>query len=153
MTIGRSMIEVAEKFRRREARTILGVHVATQSSRFYVDYASDCTSHTFTFAVQCARDLTNSLLIKQMAADEGIQNIIVYHDKGPHFVASHTTYFWLVEMPMEHQWVKGSVKMAYFPEKHGKTLVDGHFGVMNGHFNGISKVQKQEYIMIVMAII
>ena len=58
MIIGRSQIEVSEEYRECQCpRSVLGLHVATQTSRKWIDYISDCTSHRSAVGVQNIRHL------------------------------------------------------------------------------------------------
>ena len=99
MIIGRSQVEVSEAYRQsREPRSVLGFHVVTQSARCFVDYVSDCTSKSSAYAVQCMKHLLNSQWINLLIAQQNICNVILWTDRGTHFMDKHNVYYWLCEL-------------------------------------------------------
>ena len=142
MVIGRSQIEVSEAYRQsREPRSVLGFHVATPSGRYFVDYISDCTSKTSAYAVQCIRHLCNTNWIKTLVDTDNIRNVIIWTDRGTHFMDKHNMYYWLCELLWEFDWVD-NVKYNFFVEKHGKSIVDGHFGLLGYYYRSYCKSSK-----------
>lgn len=143
MVIGRSQIEASEAYHQsREPRSVLGYHVATQSTRYFVDYLSDCTSKSSAYAVQCTRHLLNTQWFKTLIETDNISNVIVWSDRGTHFMDKHNLYYWLCELLWDYGWVQ-SVKYNFFVEKHGKSIVDGHFGLLSYYFKSYCKASKQ----------
>ena len=134
MVIGRQKTERNALFKRRSARTVFGVYVVCQSGRFYVDYLSDCISHTATFAVSCVKHLFDQEWLKNMVRENNIQHVKYWSDKGPHFVTCHNLYFWLVDIMYNYEWVSSST-VNFFIAKHGKNYLDGHFGLLNYYFS------------------
>ena len=142
MVIGRSQVEPSEAYHNsREPRSVLGFHVATQTSRYFVNYLSGCSSKSSAYAVQCSRHLLNTDWFKSLVEENNIHNVIVWTDRGTHFMDKHNLYFWLCELLWDYNWVQG-VKYNFFVEKHGKSIVDGHFGLLSYYFKSYCKVSK-----------
>ena len=57
IVIGNQQIEFGDTFRKKESRSILGIHLCSSETRYYVDYVSDCKTHSGLFVKQCLRHL------------------------------------------------------------------------------------------------
>ena len=71
---------------------------------------------------------------------KGIKNLKVWSDNGNHFISYEFLYYLFKEVP---KIIKGSVKFNRFVECHGKSIVDGHFGVLSKLFK---QKEKELYI-------
>ena len=100
----------------------------------YHDYLSEILSHDSLFSGKCLIDLLKKDRFK------GIKNIKVWTDNGNHFRSYEFLYYLFKEIP---KFIKGSIKFNRFVECHGKSIVDGHFGVLYILFK---KKEKQLYI-------
>ena len=80
------------------------------------------------------RKLFDADWFKKLVKDNNIRHIIYWSDKGPHFVTCHNMYFWLIELIYHYDWVM-TIAVNFFIEKHGKSYVDGHFGLLNYYYS------------------
>ena len=142
MVIGRQKTERNELYNVREARTVFGVHLSCQTSRHHVNHLSDCNSLTATFAVSCVRNLFELQWFKDLIQNDNIQHIVVWSDKGRHFLNCHNLYFWLIELIYKYQRIS-TVTYNFFLEKHGKSYVDGHFGKLNYYHSVYVKTNEE----------
>ena len=88
----------------------------------YHDFLSQILSHDSLFSGECLISLLKSDKFKK------IKNIKVWTDNGNHFRSYEFLYYLFKEAP---QYIKGSIKYNRFVECHGKSIVDGHFGVIS----------------------
>ena len=103
----KSQIEVSEAYRQsREPRSVLGIHVVTQTCRYFVDYLSDCTSKTSAYAVQCMRHLLDRQWLTALVGNDDICIVILWTDRGTHFMDKHNMYFWSCELLWNCEWVQ-----------------------------------------------
>ena len=98
------------------------------------NYLSEILSHDSLFSGKFLLNLLKKDRFK------GIKNLKVWSDNGNHFRSYEFLYYLLKEVP---KIIKGSVKFKRFVEFHGKSIVDGHFGVLSKLFK---QKEKELYI-------
>ena len=68
--------------------------------------------------------------IDNHVTENGLCKVVAWLDRGSQFVNAPAVYFFLAELLYKYVWIL-SVEVNFFIAKHGKTVVDGHFGLMN----------------------
>ena len=103
--------------------TILRICVSSiAAGTTYHTYCSTVSEQSGLFTVACLLDLFAKLDL------EPYTRAVLWADVGPHFRCSRLVGFWL-------SYVLRSLKLKatdlfFFPEHHGKGIIDGHFGRM-----------------------
>ena len=87
----------------------------------YHDFLSEILSHDSLFSGQCLVKLLNQDKFRRM------KNIKIWTDNGNHFRSYEFLYYLFKELP---SFTKASIKFNRFVECHGKSVVDGHFGLL-----------------------
>ena len=92
-----------------------------------MDYFSDVLSHDGVFVRDCVSDLITKLyhICPRLA---NLKKINFWTDVGPHFRCQKVAHFLLVDVP---KMFKIDVDWNMFAECHGKSIVDGHFGLLS----------------------
>lgn len=127
--IGGGPIETNNCFYEKKPISLLGFAVVYKESEKikyeYHDFLSEILSHDSLFSGQC--------LIKLLKRDQfkRIRNVKIWTDNGNHFRSYEFLYYLFKELP---KFIKGSIKFNRFVECHGKSIVDGHFGVLSNLF-------------------
>ena len=136
--IGGGPIETNNCFYEKNPISLLGFAVVSKENNKikyeYHDYLSEILSHDSLFSGKCLLNLLKKDRFK------GIKNLKVWSDNGNHFRSYEFLYYLFKEVP---KIIKGSVKFNRFVECHGKSIVDGHFGVLSKLFK---QKEKELYI-------
>lgn len=88
----------------------------------YHNFLSEISSHDFLFSGQCLLKLLKEDKFKRM------RNIKIWTDNGNHFRSYEFLHYLFKDLPKTF---KGTIKFNRFVECHGKSIVDGHFGVLS----------------------
>ncbi|PVZ96692.1 hypothetical protein BB558_007387, partial [Smittium angustum] len=90
--------------------------------RRYYNYLSENLSHDSLFAINCLKSLLSR------SEMQGYEDISLWSDSGPHFKNADYLYATCIELP----WLfpRSRFTLNYFMENHGKSDVDGHFGLL-----------------------
>lgn len=91
----------------------------------YHNFLSEILSHDSLFAGQCLIELLKNNKFRR------IRNLKVWTDNGNHFRSYEFLHYLFKEAPKS---IKGVIKFNRFVECHGKSIVDGHFGVLSRLF-------------------
>ncbi|PVV01932.1 hypothetical protein BB560_003633, partial [Smittium megazygosporum] len=91
--------------------------------RRYYNYLSENLSHDSLYAINCLKDLLYRSEFQEF------EEVNLWSDSGPHFKNSDYLYSACLELPQIFSSKK--FKLNYFMENHGKSDVDGHFGVLS----------------------
>lgn len=134
LVIGNKQIEVSSDFRKNKARTVLGFYACTSTERKYIDYVSDVKSHTGFFVKQCLRDLFHRDWFVAWIKRDNIHTLLTWADNAGHFKTHSMLYMIMYELLYELGLFR-RVRCAFFVEYHGKSLVDGHFGLITKLYN------------------
>lgn len=127
--IGGGPIETNNCFYEKMPISLLGFAVAFKENEKikyeYHDFLSEILSHDSLFSGKCLVNLLKTDRFKR------IKNIKVWTDNGNHFRSYEFLYYLFKEVPKT---IKDSIKFNIFVECHGKSIVDGHFGVLSRIF-------------------
>lgn len=127
--IGGGPIETNNCFYEKIPISLLGFAIAFKENEKikyeYHDFLSEILSHDSLFSGQCLISLLKNNKFKN------IKNIKVWTDNGNHFRSYEFLYYLFKEVP---KIIKGTIKFNRFVECHGKSIVDGHFGVLSKIF-------------------
>ena len=103
--------------------TVLGICVwSAVSGPTYHTYCSTVSEQSGLFAVACLQDLLSKLDLKPYST------AVLWADVGPHFRCGRMIGFWLAHVLREFRFQ--ATQLIFFPEHHGKGIIDGHFGRM-----------------------
>jgi hypothetical protein len=102
--------------------------------RRYVDYLSPILSHDSLFVTDCIAKLLARPFMSRF------NEICFWCDPGPHFRSAEFMHFVFARLPLMYN---KQIFLNYFTEHHGKSVVDGHFGVLTRWF---SEVEATRYI-------
>jgi hypothetical protein len=92
----------------------------------YFDYLSNILSHDSRFATDCMAKLLADPFMGRF------REICFWSDCGPHFRSAEMMHFILQKLsPLYPSKI---IYMNFFTEYHGKSLVDGHFGLLSRWF-------------------
>lgn len=91
----------------------------------YHKFLSEILSHDSLFVGQCLIKLLKNNKFRR------IRNLKVWTDNGNHFRSYEFLHYLFKEAPKS---IKGVIKFKIFVECHGKSIVDGHFGVLSRLF-------------------
>ncbi|PVZ97773.1 hypothetical protein BB558_006259 [Smittium angustum] len=94
---------------------------------------SEHLAHDSKYASDCLIDL--------MSKDElsGYTNVYLWSDAGPHFRPGE--YLYGVFKTLHEMFITKKFYLNYFLERHGKSDVDGHFGVLSNWFIDVEKIR------------
>ncbi len=127
--------EINQDFYHRQQCSVLGCAVIYFDSQLkktktiYADYFSDVLSHDGVFVSQCISHLlTNIYKICPRLVPETVKTVNLWTDVGLHFRCQEVAHFFLVDVPTIF---KTEVRWNTFAECHGKSIVDGHFGLLS----------------------
>lgn len=136
--VGGGPVETSQSFYDRTPVSILGFALVTKPNNKinyeYHDFLSEILSHDSLFAGECLIKLLNSERFN------GINNLKIWSDNGNHFRSQEFLFFVFKEAS---KIIKGDIKLNRFVECHGKSVVDGHFGVLTKLFK---QKEKELYI-------
>ncbi|PVV05090.1 hypothetical protein BB560_000394 [Smittium megazygosporum] len=90
--------------------------------RRYYNYLSENLSHDSLFAINCLKSLLSRSEMQRY------EDVSLWSDSGPHFKNADYLYVTCIELP----WLfpRSRFTLNYFMENHGKSDVDGHFGLL-----------------------
>ncbi|PVU93530.1 hypothetical protein BB559_003237 [Furculomyces boomerangus] len=135
--IGGGPVESNDVFYNRTQISDLCFCLITKSNgiikRRYYNYMSEHLAHDSKYASDCLIDL--------MSKDElsGYTNVYLWSDAGPHFRSGE--YFYGVFKTLHEMFITKKFYLNYFLERHGKSDVDGHFGVLSNWFIDVEKIR------------
>ena len=126
LKVGGGPIETNNCFYSKKPISLLGFALVFKENNKvkyeYHDFLSQILSHDSLFSGECLISLLKSDKFKK------INNIKVWTDNGNHFRSYEFLYYLFKKAP---KYIKGSIKYNRFVECHGKSIVDGHFGVIS----------------------
>ena len=136
--LGKGPIETNHDFYHKIQVSCLGFYVMYKNGEHivkkYVDYFSKILSHDSLYVIDCIR-----MLIKNHI-DNNLNKINFWSDNGCHFRSLELYNYILNDILTESQFKETS--MNFFAEYHGKSEVDGHFGMLQKVYNFYSKIEK-----------
>ena len=144
--LGGGPIEIGNDFYTRQQCSVLGLAVVykdqvTKLPRLeYIDFFSDILSHDALFASGCLKKVLNLFLIQKSLGQSKIRKVHFWNDTGRHFQCAELAHFILTCVPFEFN---VQVTWNFFGEHHGKSIIDGHFGLLS---RLIRDIEKDEYI-------
>lgn len=136
--VGGGPIETSQCFYDKTPVSVLGFALITKKDNIvnyeYHDFLSEILSHDSLFAGECLINLLKSDRCKN------IKNLKIWSDNGNHFRSQEFLHFVFNEAS---KIIKEDIKLNRFVECHGKSVVDGHFGVLTRTFK---QKEKELYI-------
>ncbi|PVU96561.1 hypothetical protein BB560_005800, partial [Smittium megazygosporum] len=99
--------------------------------RRYYNYLSENLSHDSLYIINCLKDLLYRSEFQEF------EEVNLWSDSGPHF--KNTDYLYLVCLELPQIFSSKKFKLNYFMENHGKSDVDGRFGVLSRWFKEIER--------------
>lgn len=131
LKLGSAPVEVGQDFYEKTSVSCLGcaVHVGKNDGAcvtHYYDILSYCLSHDGLY-VQKAVDLVIPR-VRELAggSESAISDLSIWLDCGPHFRNYEVLHDFMITLPQT--WSIPTVRLNFFAEHHGKSIVDGHFG-------------------------
>lgn len=126
--VGGGPVEISQSFYNKSSISCLGFcviyKVAGEVKRSYYNYLSEVITHDSFFVVNCIRLMEGENL-------ERFSKIHFWSDNAGHFRSQELRRFILLELPR-----KGYIiSQNFFVEYHGKSDMDGHFGLLQKVFN------------------
>ncbi|PVU84493.1 hypothetical protein BB560_002590 [Smittium megazygosporum] len=107
-----------------------------QIQRRYYNYLSENLSHDSLYVINCLKDLLYRPEFQEF------EEVNLWSDSGPHFKNADYLYSVCLELPQIFPSKK--FKLNYFMENHGKSKVDGHFGVLSRWFK---EIERSKYLL------
>jgi hypothetical protein len=129
-------------FYRMEQCSVLGFCLIHKSAdgvvhKDYFDFFSSILSHDSLFAKDCLRDLVMERSFPRLTS------LSIWTDCGPHFHSFEFAHTVLRELPER---LSIPVQWSFFGEHHGKSLVDGHFGLLSRWLSEAEKSRPVESV-------
>ncbi|MDB5911016.1 MAG: hypothetical protein JWP34_5133 [Massilia sp.] len=124
--------EASRLFYHQAHRTVLGFLLQYRDPNthalcnHYVDFISSCLTHDATFALECLRQVITRFLLPLR-----LHKLHVWCDRGPHFNCYEFLAGVTCTLPSEFPHLALSTDFSFFAEKHGKSMVDGHFSLLS----------------------
>ena len=142
IVIGRGPRERKSAYYGRSSVSCLGfaVYKPGCSAPTYIDVLSENLAHTAEAAVCGLRLVVDKLAKEPWWGKAGA--VDVWADCGPHFRALEFAHSVLVELRGKKKYTT----LNFFGEHHGKSVVDGHFGVLSRKLEEASKHERLESI-------
>lgn len=127
LRLGGGPRETGQMFYRMQQCSVLGFCLIHKSAdgvvrKDYFDFFSSILSHDSLFAKDCLRDLVTERSFPRLTS------LSIWTDCGPHFHSFEFAHAVLRELPER---LSIPVQWSFFGEHHGKSLVDGHFGLLS----------------------
>ena len=123
--VGGGPIETNQCFYEKAPISVLGCALIfnknNKISYEYHDFLSEILSYDSLFSGECFIELLKSKCF------DSIDNIKIWTDNGNHFRSQEFLYYVFIE---SKKYFQGTIKYNRFVKCHGKSLVDGHFGVL-----------------------
>lgn len=132
--LGGGPIDLGNDFYNRQQCSVLGMavihcnQVTKQPSLQYIDFFSDILSHDALFVSDCVKKMLSTFLKNPNQTVKPIKKVHFWTDTGRHFQCGELAYFLLKYLPVEFGI---QVTWNLFAEHHGKSIVDGHFGLLS----------------------
>jgi hypothetical protein len=104
----------------------------------YIDFFSDILSHDALFVSGCIKNILNTFLYNNFMGQSNIKKVHFWNDTGRHFQCAELAHFLLTFVPFEYNI---QVTWNFFGEHHGKSIIDGHFGLLSRLIQDIEKTQ------------
>jgi hypothetical protein len=118
--------------------------VLRKRKNLYVDFVSDVLTHDAVFVKHCLTHLVSNFgKICGNFKNVSPKKFTFWTDVGLHFRCQELAHYVLDEFPKKFA---TSVEWNTFAECHGKSVVDGHFGLLSRWLNKIEKNQKIDSI-------
>ena len=139
--LGGGPIEYGNEFYTRQQCSVFGAavvfrdSVSKQPRTEYVDFFSDILSHDALFVTGCLNRILLTYLLNKTGQSK-IKKVHFWNDTGRHFQCGELAFFLLNYVPIEFD-IK--VTWNFFGEHHGKSIVDGHFGLLSRIIKDIEK--------------
>ena len=125
--IGGGPVESSQTFYNKSQVSCLGFCIIYKEKevvkRKYIDFLSKIITHDSHYVTQCIQ----SLKIKYLKEFEAVH---FWSDNAGHFRSSEVMNYILLDLPEK----KLATSMNFFVEYHGKSDIDGHFGVLQKAF-------------------
>lgn len=125
--IGGGAVESSQSFYNKSQVSCLGFCLIYKKNnvikRKYIDYLSKIITHDSYYVIQCIKSLNNKHL-------NDFDTVHFWSDNAGHFRSSELMNYILLELPE----IKSQTSMNFFVEYHGKSDIDGHFGVLQKAF-------------------
>ena len=131
--LGGGPIECGKDFFTRQQCSVLGMavvywnQVTKQPSVEYIDFFSDILSHDALFVSNCISNVLDNF-IKRKYRYLNLKKVHFWNDTGRHFQCGELAHYLLKVVPVEYDI---QVTWNFFGEHHGKSIVDGHFGLLS----------------------
>lgn len=138
LRLGGGPVETNKLFYSKSLCSVLGfVLIKKEKNKIehsYYDFFSTNLSHDSLFVKQCFD------LFLQQEEMKKFKDINIWTDCGPHFLSKEFAQYALNDIPLKYQ---KNIEWNLFGEYHGKSVVDGHFGLLSRFF---SEIEKQKNI-------
>lgn len=135
--IGGSPVETGQEYYHKRQVSVLGFACiykeGDNTTTKYFDFFSYCLSHTSFFAKSCFKRLLENEFFKKFSM------LHIWADGGKHFRSSEFAHFALFEVPALFSM---KTYLNYFIEYHGKSRLDGHFGLISKWLHTIELSQR-----------
>ena len=144
--LGRGPIEIGNDFYCKKQCSVLGFavvykdQVTKQPCLEYIDFFSDILSHDALFVSGCIKKILNKFLFNNSMGQSKIRKVHFWNDTGRHFQCAELAHFLLNFVPFEFN---VQVTSNFFGEHHGKSILDGHFGLLS---RLIKDIEKEQYL-------
>ena len=137
LKIGGGPVEVNQQFYSKKHISILGFAIYYKDEHNnqkirYVDFLSEILSHDSLFVTECIKKLFRMPFMSQF------KQVCFWSDSGKHFRSAEYMHYILCELQNHYQI---QCLVNFFTEYHGKSAVDGHFGVLSHWFTEGESVQ------------
>ena len=133
LRLGGGPVECGKDYFTRQQCSVLGMavvyqdQVSKQPCVEYIDFFSDILSHDALFVTGCMSDLLHNF-INLKYRNLSLKKVHFWNDTGRHFQCGELAHYLLKIVPVEFNI---QVTWNFFVEHHGKSIVDGHFGVLS----------------------
>jgi hypothetical protein len=125
--LGGGPIEVGQNFYSREQISMFTICVIYNENgrrhHTYIDFFSKILSHDSLFVIDCLKTF-----FQKTTSWGNIRGLHLWSDSGPHFRNSALSHFVLKQIFEDYGMC---AEWNFFGEMHGKSIVDGHFGVVS----------------------
>ena len=126
--IGGGPVELSQSFYNKSSVSCLGFMMITNSGgnirRRYYDFLSEVITHDSFFVKNCIESLKDGTL-------SDFTKIHFWSDNAGHFRSQELKKYILLDLPSKNY----ETTQNFFVEYHGKSDLDGHFGVLLRAFN------------------
>lgn len=125
--------ECGQDYFTRQQCSVLGMavvywnQVIKQPSVEYIDFFSDILSHDALFVSSCIGNVLHNFINRKFR-NLNLKKVHFWNDTGRHFQCGELAHYLLKVVPVEYNI---QVTWNFFGEHHGKSIVDGHFGMLS----------------------